>query len=168
MPEATFIHCISVPLLMSEPLIQVFPMRDQKPTYPGLSFVTFFNPDDAKVASQRKTVRVHAARYVSFKGRMGKSSPEKTRQRRPRRLKPIALLPGESILLEVDFSDNQTVSHSPRHRKSTLQVQAQKTLVQCSWSLLSLLGAGRVDPFKTYPVPWEPFLPELMDHCLYP
>jgi hypothetical protein len=24
-----------------------------------------------------------------------------------------------------------------------------------------------VDPFRTYPVPWEPFIPKLVDHCSY-
>jgi hypothetical protein len=29
------------------------------------------------------------------------------------------------------------------------------------------ISQGRVDPFRSYPVPWEPFIPELVDHCLY-
>ena len=27
------------------------------------------------------------------------------------------------------------------------------------------LGGGRVDPFKSYPTPWRPYIPHLVDHC---
>lgn len=27
------------------------------------------------------------------------------------------------------------------------------------------LGGGRVDPFRTYPAPWKPYIPQLVDHC---
>lgn len=31
-----------------------------------------------------------------------------------------------------------------------------------------LLGGGlRVDPFRTYPIAWRPFVPPLVDHCKY-
>ncbi|RFU72810.1 hypothetical protein TARUN_9445 [Trichoderma arundinaceum] len=28
------------------------------------------------------------------------------------------------------------------------------------------LGGGRVDPFKTYPTPWQPYIPHLVDHYI--
>jgi hypothetical protein len=28
-------------------------------------------------------------------------------------------------------------------------------------------GGLRGDPFRSYPVAWRPFLPQLVDHCMY-
>lgn len=29
------------------------------------------------------------------------------------------------------------------------------------------LGGGRVDPFRSYPVSWQPYIPHLVDHCKF-
>lgn len=31
----------------------------------------------------------------------------------------------------------------------------------------TVLGAGRVDPFEVYPVEAQPYMHDLLDHCMY-
>lgn len=37
--------------------------------------------------------------------------------------------------------------------------------VQSALSIDYQLGGGRVDPFRSYPVSWAPYIPHLVDHC---
>ena len=116
--------------------------------YPGLSFITFSDPTQSRLPRQRKAVRSHAA---SYQYQLDKASAAKYAlgtQKKPRRRRLQV-----SIKLEIDSSAQFD--------------QTNWFAVPRTPSPLSVLGGGRVDPFRTYPVPWEPCLPALVDHCKY-
>jgi hypothetical protein len=131
-------------------------------TYPGLSFVTISDPGQLKLPSQRKVVRSHAASSQASRDRLG-LQPH-ARKRQPRRRQREASWRGEVITLDVRCSPK----HSPTHRQSSFPVELQGQIIRpLDYQGTRLLGAGRVDPFQSYPISWEPFLPELVDHCTY-
>lgn len=117
------------------------------PPYPDLSFITFSDPTQSRLPHQRRAVRSHAASYQhqldkASAGRQALETPN-----RPRRRKQVI------VALEVNSSAQfDQANGNPKHKTP---------------SPISMLGEGRVDPFRSYPVPWEPFLPELIDHCKY-
>ncbi|KAL7950869.1 hypothetical protein V8C42DRAFT_132627 [Trichoderma barbatum] len=43
---------------------------------------------------------------------------------------------------------------------------ARAAHVQPTLSIEYQLGGGRVDPFRTYPAPWQPYIPHLVDHYI--
>jgi hypothetical protein len=134
----------------------------QEATYPRFSFITVLDPGESKLPSKRKAVRSHAALYQTAQERMaGKYQAQK---KQPRKRKRKALSPGEWIIVDTDPS-----SKPPQEgRESILLAELQGRLAhQFSHRSIGPLGAGRVDPFRTYPVPWEPFIPELVDHYSY-
>jgi hypothetical protein len=116
--------------------------------YPGLSFITFSDPTQSRLPRQRKAVRSHAA---SYQYQLDKASPANralgTRKKARRRKlhAPITLEINNSA--QLDQLNGAVVPYTP--------------------SPFGILGEGRIDPFRTYPVPWEPFLPEVIDHCRY-
>jgi hypothetical protein len=139
----------------------------QEAKYPGLSFITFLDPGESKLPSQRKAVRSHAALYQASKERIThESQPQKKRQRKRKRK---ALAPGELVILSLD--PTRTPLHEGRGIFLSAQVPDNHAISRLAHQFSSprngLLGAGRVDPFRTYPIPWEPFIPELVDHCSY-
>jgi hypothetical protein len=139
-----------------------FPPRNHEASYPGLSFITVLNPGESKLPSQRKAVRSHAASYHSSKGCSGCKSSSQRKQPRKRNRK--ALWRGEAIILDIGPTSQ------PKHEDRTLFLPPElrgHIARRLSYPVTGLLGAGRVDPFRTYPVPWEPFIPELVDHCSY-
>jgi hypothetical protein len=139
----------------------------QEATYPGLSFITLLDPGESKLPSQRKAVRSHAALSQASKER--KAHASQPQKKRPRRRKCKALAPSELVILNLD------PAQTPQHVGRDVLLQARmpggpivpRIAHRFSPPIIGLLGAGRVDPFRTYPVPWEPFIPELVDHCSY-
>jgi hypothetical protein len=120
--------------------------------YPGLSFITFGDPDQARLPRQRKAVRSHAAsyQYLLDKTSIAKHPSALGTRKQPRRRKRNV-----AVTLQLNIPD--TAQPDPVDRCIVPQIP----------SPFGILGEGRVDPFRTYPVPWEPFLPELIDHCMY-
>lgn len=49
--------------------------------------------------------------------------------------------------------------------QSLIRASAAGAAVQPILSIDYQLGGGRVDPFKSYPTPWQPYIPHLVDHC---
>lgn len=136
--------------------------QDEEATYPGLSFITVLNPGESKLPSQRKAVRSHAALYQA--SRNGSGSKSLAQKKHPRKRKRKALWRGETIIFDIDPSSKSKHEHQELLLPPELRGQLARRL---SYPCTGLLGAGRVDPFRTYPVPWEPFIPELVDHCSY-
>jgi hypothetical protein len=134
----------------------------QEATYPGFSFITVLDPGESKLPSKRKAVRSHAALYQTAHERMARKYQAQKKQ--PRKRKRKALSPGEWIIVDTGLSQQP-----PKEgRESLLLAELQGRLAhQFSFRSIGPLGAGRVDPFRTYPVPWEPFIPEIVDHCSY-
>ena len=147
--------------------IEVLPpsRQSQESTYARssrLTFITVLDPGESKLPSQRKAVRSHAALYQATQERI--AHEYQTEKKQPRKRKRKALWPGESIILEVDPAQNKKPQHNGREILLPTELQG-RIAHQFSYRSIGLLGAGRVDPFRTYPVPWEPFIPELVDHC---
>jgi hypothetical protein len=117
------------------------------PPYPGLSFITFSDPNQSRHPRQRKAVRSHAASYQHQLDKASSANQALGTRKRAHRGKQL-LIPLEVNGLAQFNQANGIVEHR-------------------SSSPIGILGEGRVDPFRTYPVPWEPFLPELIDHCKY-
>lgn len=115
--------------------------------YPDLSFITFSDPGQSRLPRQRKAVRSHAASYQYQLDKAAAAKHASGTRKRARRRKPQAPITLEiNGLVQVDGTNRIMVPHSP--------------------SPLGILSEGRVDPFHTYPIPWEPSLPELIDHCM--
>jgi hypothetical protein len=134
----------------------------QEATYPAFSFITVLDPGESKLPSKRKAVRSHAALYQIAQERMARKYQAQKKQ--PRKRKRKALSPGEWIMVDTDLSQQP-----PQEGRGNLLLAEQQCRLarQFSYRSIGPLGAGRVDPFRTYPVPWEPFIPELVDHCSY-
>lgn len=134
------------------PLLPAIPESAHGLPYPGLSFITFGDPDQARLPRQRKAVRSHAAsyQYLIDKTSIAKHQSTLETKKQPRRRKRNA-----AVTLELNIPG--TTQPGP----------VDRCIVPHIPSPFGILGEGRVDPFRTYPVPWEPFLPELVDHCMY-
>jgi hypothetical protein len=127
-----------------------------------LSFITISDPGQFKLPSQRKIVRSHAASNQASRGRSG-LEPQ-ARKRQPRRRQREASWRGEVITLDVRASPKR----SPTHRELDFPAEIQDQIIHpLNYQGIRILGEGRVDPFQSYPISWEPFLPELVDHCSY-
>jgi hypothetical protein len=134
---------------MSSLEISQFSQGGGNVSLPQLRFLHINDPSEAKLPSHRKAVHTHAALYQSSHDRTGRECPAKKKRHRNRKGKDP--WPGESMIIEL----GQT-------QPAELWVQ---TLSQYCTPIIELLGAGRVDPFRTYPVPWKPSIPQLVDHC---
>jgi hypothetical protein len=122
------------------------------------SFITFLDPGDSSLPSQRRAVRSHAALYQHSQEKKGLSRSSK--KKRPRKSQCAVFVPGSVIFtLTQHSSSDMNEPSSPRTLKNLTRFMSSPNP--------SMLGQGRVDPFRTYPVPWEPFIPELVDHCSY-
>lgn len=119
----------------------------QRPRY---NFITLLKPGDSSLPSQRKAVRSHAASYQ--RPHQEKASvPQVSRKRRhrnPRYVVYTVETDGTAIPPEISTYQQITQCFIPTPQPR-------------------VIGQGRVDPFRSYPVPWEPFIPEMVDHCLY-
>ncbi|RFU25057.1 hypothetical protein B7463_g11288, partial [Scytalidium lignicola] len=122
--------------------------------YPRLNFITVLDPGDLKQPNQRKAVRSHAACYQNldnsqvFKHHI-RAQPARKRRRKATRYSEFIILsqPQPNIEFLSNKTSRQTTDLSPG-------------------PAMMILGQGRVDPFRTYPVPYEPFIPRLVDHYL--
>ena len=130
--------------------------------YPGFSFITVLDPGESKLPSKRKAVRSHAALYQTAQERMARKY--QAQKDNPRKRKRKTLSPDEWIIVDTDPS--RQPPQEGRERLLLTEMQGRLAHQFCHRSI-GPLGAGRVDPFRTYPVPWEPFIPKLVDHCSY-
>lgn len=135
--------------------------RNEEAAFPALSFITIRDPSESKLPSQRKAVRSHAALSPASKRQLASKSPMPKNP--PRKHKRKAIWRGDVIVLDVDPSSKPRYGYDSR--LLLLPELRGHVLRRLSCSGIGLLGAGRVDPFRTYPVPWEPFIPELVDYC---
>lgn len=50
-------------------------------------------------------------------------------------------------------------------RDDRVRLHRQSVLASSSHTVQTILGAGRVDPFQSYPVKVQPYMHNLVDHC---
>ncbi|KAJ9293875.1 transcriptional regulator family: Fungal Specific TF [Paecilomyces variotii] len=123
---------------------------------PAPTFINIANPNDAKGASKRLAVRSHVARYQwrkHFEDRGSESAPVRSKRRREE------FLP---LRIELDCS------LLDRNRKTGIDGEDWEGSSSSSSTppIPRILGGGRVDPFRSYPVAWRPFMPAIVDHYL--
>jgi hypothetical protein len=127
---------------------------------PPLKFLHINDPGEAKLPSHRKAVHSHAALYQASQERM--KDLRQSRRQQPRKRKRKDRWHGESMVFKVVHAQNFHLK--PLEILVPTELAGQILCQSCSPSM-QLLGAGRVDPFRTYPVPWDPTIPQLVDHC---
>jgi hypothetical protein len=127
-----------------------------------LRFLHIRDPGEAKLPSHRKAVHTHAALYQASQDRTGPESHVPRRRSRKRKRKDHWA--GESMIVELGCAQ---YLHLERRETLLPAELTGQSAYQSHFPSIGLLGAGRVDPFRTYPVPWDPFIPQLVDHCSY-
>ena len=137
------------------------------------SFINISEPTAAKVTSY--AVRSHVAQLQWQKATDVKQIIEPQTQRKRKRT-VTETHQSTSFVFELDETIG-TTSLEPKEIGTTaaLEPKALSTAPSVNGELsprpsdlpaiLRLLGGGRIDPFRSYPVPWRPFLPAVVDHC---
>ncbi|KAK2764417.1 hypothetical protein FQN54_009111 [Arachnomyces sp. PD_36] len=121
------------------------------------NFINISRPDDAKASSHRLTVRSQASQAQWQKVSSKRVTQHQKRLKNKRNHQPMTFV----------FELEHTVSSEPNDACSEPQVetpQAQAPSDLCA--ITRILGGGRVDPFRSYPVAWRPYLPGVVDHYL--
>lgn len=107
----------------------------------SLVFVNIKEPKDALKLTKESEVRSHVARY------QWRNPANRQAVRRRKKVQPAPL----------PTPPDSNNSHEGSTSEETDEV-----------SVPPLVGGGlRVDPFRTYPITWRPFVPPLVDHCKY-
>jgi hypothetical protein len=127
-----------------------------------LRFLHIRDPGEAKLPSHRKAVHTHAALYQASQDRTERESHVPRRRSRKRKRKDH--WPGENMIIELGHAQN---IHLERRETLPPAELSGQLVYQYHFPSIGLLSAGRVDPFRTYPVPWDPFIPQLVDHCSF-
>ncbi|GAD98719.1 conserved hypothetical protein [Paecilomyces variotii No. 5] len=120
--------------------------------HPAPTFINIESPSDAKGASKRLAVRSHVARYQwrkHFENRGTKSAQIRSKRRREEYL-PLR------IELDCSFLDQNRETDCEDDSSSSLSSPP---------TISRILGGGRIDPFRSYPIVWRPFIPAIVDHC---
>lgn len=107
----------------------------------SLVFVNIEEPKDALKLTKESEVRSHVARY------QWRNPANRQAVRRRKKVQPAPL----------PTPPDSNNSHEGSTSEETDEVSVPP-LVE---------GGLRVDPFRTYPITWRPFVPPLVDHCKY-
>lgn len=113
-------------------------------------FVNVKNPKDALQLTKDTEVRSHVARY---------QWRNPTNRQAIRRRKETST---SSLYVDgTHVTTSSLVTTSTRHDEEEKQETDE-------FSIPPLVGGGlRVDPFRTYPINWRPFVAPLVDHCKF-
>lgn len=139
-------------------------------------FVVGDRPDQLKAGSNPKLRshlskrgwKVYLLQHNAAAGSSSSSSPadEATRQREDRSRRKKRRRLQHTITWDVrgphdaEFPGMATATNN----NSLIQAMIHATAVQ-PFAIEYQLGGGRVDPFRSYPTPWRPYIPHLVDHC---
>lgn len=127
-------------------------------------FINIKEPSDALQLAKKTTVRSHVARR-QWKAH---AAANKDRKRRREEYLPVR------IKLDCSgLASNQQLPQPPmtpeNEDENSNAVQAQSTSQSTTTftlpSIPMMIGGLRVDPFRSYPIEFKPFLPYLVDHC---
>lgn len=78
------------------------------------------------------------------------------------RRRPATSTKKNNLTVQEEQENEQNQHQTQDQNKETYLVSTQ------SPSIPRLQGGCRVDPFQSYPVPFRPYIPELVDHCISP
>lgn len=140
-------------------------------------FVVGDRPDQLKAGSNPKLRshlskrgwKVYLLQHNAAAGSSSSSSPadEATRQREDRSRRKKRRRLQHTITWDVrgphdaEFPGMATATNN----NSLIQAMIHATAVQ-PFAIEYQLGGGRVDPFRSYPTPWRPYIPHLVDHYI--
>lgn len=124
--------------------------------YPRLSFITFGDVEDSRNRISRKAVRSHAALYQHAASRESKGLNESAAKK-----KQIRRYKKQDVVLDIEI-----LTTIPSEETSGFPEESPRNSLKGT-SLQVILGQGRCDPFRTYPIDWNPRIPQLVDHCKY-
>lgn len=143
-----------------------------KPSYPGISFITVHDPQGRTDPSRKKAVRSQAAVAASYQLALEREAQEKESSKSdsppaPTKAKKRRRRRKRQFTWTVE-SDGLELVQSAQYRGSKELLHPTPYMVEQIAQLFrpkgGALGEGRIDPFRTYPV-WDPSFPELVDHC---
>lgn len=121
-------------------------------------FINVRKPKDALQLAKEPEIRSHVARYQwkQIEHRPSHSTQkDKEKALGKRSLSNRIDLDPDGSLVQVRDGPLPTNSHPT----------TPSDLAQAAISIPPPLGGIRVDPFRSYPVAFKPFLPQLVDHC---
>lgn len=127
-------------------------------------FINIKEPSDALQLAKKTTVRSHVAR------RQWKSHTEAIKDRKRKREEYLPLQ------IELNCSDlerkrplppvaSPPTSPSPQNDDDSHHVQSRGQTAISPPPLPTTIEGFRIDPFRSCPVAWRPFLPILLDYC---
>jgi hypothetical protein len=151
-------------------------MRADRPsrTYPALSFININIPEDTKLRSKKRAVRSHVAYYQHHKDdevdRVDSSGARIIGSgRRRRRIKRVSQpqshpggLSSASSSSPLRFTSMIGSSVSVRSKSDLMW---SLPVYNSSLALDNISSGVRIDPFKTYPIPWKEEYSPILDFC---
>ena len=157
------------------------------PPHSTLHFVNLSRPNEGKDEETRRAVRTHVMQQYIHKKKL------RDKRRVTKRIaseavprlsctcpgtqasdKPSNLSAGESVVcptchgLRWVRTESAVDRNSGQPSREHLAVTRYTTRRRRSDAHpVTTLGAGRVDPFRVYPVEAQPYMHDLLDHCMY-
>lgn len=128
-------------------------------------FINIKEPSDALQLSKKTTVRSHVARR-QWKNHSAAATDRKDHKRKREEYLPIRIELDCSILHDRGLPSSQLggTNESKDSKLPVMQSTGAQTMLSTP-NLPPMIGGLRVDPFWSYPIPFRPFLPHLVDHC---
>ena len=158
------------------------PTISSVPAFQKLKFVTIASPVDMQSKVQRKAIRSHVAQAhhaANSKEKIKRAALDREYKRRKARK--------NQVLLDLEVIDTSHLSAAfdplfangyndhipmfddlnlPSHLLEELDTYSESAETMGALVLSDrMLGGGHIDPFQTYPLPYEPFIPRLVHHC---
>ncbi|KAF2760097.1 hypothetical protein EJ05DRAFT_498068 [Pseudovirgaria hyperparasitica] len=140
-----------------------------------LQFINYENPAEAKKRSNKRAVKSQAARHHWARDVALRTN----RSKQFRRTQNSNLVVRQGTYTQDESGYHHQTEPYSTHPSiyqtgptesvpalQTLQNPSHDTIRGDQVQLVGLLGAGRVDPFHTYPVTWQEYFPELVDHYI--
>ena len=165
------------------------PQPERKDSFKiGFQFVNVSHPSEARDKSSKSTIRSHVARVQHSRLQVSASvststANKKTRPRKQTKRKQVHKESSTSTEeLDEEFKALEPPATGPSGQSKTIS-EADEDIVDISNAvtrkiqsstpspktrtvmLSRILRGGRHDPFWTYPVPFDPFLEQVVDHC---
>ncbi|KAH6667538.1 hypothetical protein B0J14DRAFT_658988 [Halenospora varia] len=145
---------------------------------PGFSFIVIQDPAEAKSQARKKAVRSHVANLQHY------NEYKEWKQQRKVATRIEVKKTTQTVITETEIHvDESNVTCNctgitpedgcPCQKPPSTQTLVQKSsyatnlmLMRSMFTMDSVSGGVRVDPFKCYPVPFESFMPRVIDHYL--
>lgn len=132
------------------------------------NFINISEPNDAKAVSHRIAVRSQASQsqWQNASAKRASHQQKRLRNKRTRQAMTFVFELDERVTFEPEDDNSNNIYNTNNYTASSEESDATALVPRSdSPPILRMLGGGRIDPFRSYPVPWRPFLPGVVDHC---